>query len=194
MAGTRKPLRTCIGCREVFPKDEVVRVVAAPQGVVIDYREKLPGRAAYLCPRTVCISKALGKNTLSRALRIREVRTDPPEFRNRMCAAMIERIVSLIGTATRAGKTAAGYSAVRDALDKTAVELLLFARDLSDGTREKIGSPALNYGETTLFTKDELGSMFGREMVGVVGILDRGFAEAIHRETERLKGLRKQGQ
>ncbi len=194
MTRTRQPQRTCIGCRGVFAKDEVVRVVAAPSGAVIDYREKLPGRAAYLCPRSACISKALGKDALSRALRIRDPHCGADEFLARLRAAMIDRIVSLIGIAAKAGKTASGYSAVRDALDKDAVELLLFASDLSDGTREKIGNPGLRFGETTLFTKDEMGSMFGREMVGVVAILDRGFAEAVHRETERLKGLRKEGQ
>ncbi len=45
-----QPERTCIGCRGVFEKDEVVRIVAGPSGAVIDYREKLPGRAAYVCP------------------------------------------------------------------------------------------------------------------------------------------------
>jgi len=193
MTRKHQPQRTCIGCREVFAKDEVVRVIAAASGVVIDYREKLPGRAAYLCPRSACISKAFSKDALSRALHIRDPHCGPEEFRERLRAAMIDRIASLIGIAAKAGKTASGYSAVRDALDKDAVELLFFASDLSDGTREKIGNPVLHFGETTLFTKVEMGSMFGREMVGIVAILDRGIAVAVHRETERLKGLRKEG-
>lgn len=194
MTGKRQPKRTCVGCRGVFAKNEVVRVVAAPSGAVIDYREKLPGRAAYLCPRSACIMKALGKGALSRALRMRDPHCGPGEFLARLRAAMTDRIASLIGMAAKAGKTASGYSAVRDALDKGAVELLLFALDLSDGTREKIGTPVLRFGEATLFTKDEMGTLFGREMVGIVGILDRGFAEAVHRETKRLKGLLIEGQ
>jgi ribosomal protein L7Ae-like RNA K-turn-binding protein len=162
------------------------------RGAVIDYRENFRARRV-LAPVRMHLEGA-GKRRSFRALRIRDPRCGPEEFNERLRAAMRERIVSLIGIAAKAGKTAAGYSAVRDALDKDAVELLLFASDLSDGTREKIGGPVLRFGEATLFTKDEMGSMLGREMVGIVGILDKGFAEAVHREAERLKGLRKEGQ
>jgi hypothetical protein len=31
--------------------------------------------------------------------------------------------------------------------------------------------------------------MVGRELVGVVGILDKGFSDAVWSESERLKGL-----
>jgi hypothetical protein len=48
---------------------------------------------------------------------------------------------------------------------------------------------ALRVRQATLFTKDELGQMLGREEVGIVGIEDRGFAEAVWKETERLKSL-----
>ena len=41
----------------------------------------------------------------------------------------------------------------------------------------------------TLFTRDELGRMLGRELVGVVGIEERGFADAVRRESLRLKSL-----
>src|SRR5215471_15570522 len=69
-----QPERTCIGCRGVFKKNEVVRIVPGPDGVLIDYREKLPGRAAYVCPRRECIDRALSKENLPKALRLR-VRT-----------------------------------------------------------------------------------------------------------------------
>ena len=71
-----EPERTCVGCRGVFNKDAVVRIVAGPPGIVIDYREKLPGRAAYVCPTKECITKALSKENLSRALHLK---VRPPE-------------------------------------------------------------------------------------------------------------------
>ncbi len=49
-----------------------------------------------------------------------------------------EKIRALLSIAMKAGKTAAGYSAVQDALEKGRVELLLYAADLSDGTRGKV--------------------------------------------------------
>lgn len=186
----RQPQRTCIGCRGVFKKDEVVRIAAGPAGAIIDYREKLPGRAAYICPRLECIKNALSRDNLTRALRVRVKYPSIDEFISLLAASIKEKMKSLIVMSAKAGKLAMGYSAVQDALDKRKVETLIFADDLSEGTKEKLmTSYAASLRRTTLFTRDEMGRMLGRELVGVIGIQDKGFADAVWRETERLKGL-----
>jgi predicted RNA-binding protein YlxR (DUF448 family) len=185
-----QPERTCIGCRQVLKKDDVVRIVAGPDGIIIDYREKLDGRAAYVCPKRECIRKGLTKEALGRSLR-HAVR--PPEingFVAQLEAGIREKIKSLITISLKAGKLAAGYSAVQDALDKGRVELLLYASDLSIGTKEKVsGNGIETIRSETLFTRDEFGRMLNRELVGVVAILDKGLADALWSETQRLKGL-----
>jgi predicted RNA-binding protein YlxR (DUF448 family) len=187
---THQPERTCIGCRGVFKKNEVVKIVAGPEGILIDYREKLPGRAAYVCPRKECIDKALSKGNLSKALHLKVKTPDAAEFLTRLADVIREKIRSLLSMAMKAGKTATGYSAVQDALDKGRAELLLYASDLSDGTRGKVAiGDSKEVRHATLFTRDELGGLSGRELVGVVGILDKGFAETLWNETQRLKGL-----
>ncbi len=185
-----QPARTCVGCRNVFKKDEVVRIVAGPAGTVIDYREKLPGRAAYVCPRRECIEKALTKDAISRSLHQKVKVPDVASFVSMLAMAVTEKVKSLIAMAARAGKLSAGYSAVRDAGEKGRLEMILYAKDVSDGTKEKVtGRGAASLRQATLFTKDELGQMLNRELVGVVGIEDKGLADAVFRETERLKGL-----
>ena len=53
------PMRQCVGCREMKPKKELVRVVRAPDGTLsLDFRGKAPGRGAYVCPDPECL-KAL---------------------------------------------------------------------------------------------------------------------------------------
>ena len=43
------PMRQCVGCREMKPKKELIRVVRSPEGQVsLDFRGKLPGRGAYV--------------------------------------------------------------------------------------------------------------------------------------------------
>jgi ribosomal protein L7Ae-like RNA K-turn-binding protein len=112
------------------------------------------------------------------------------EFITLLSAVIKGKIKSLIAMAAKAGKLAAGYSAVLDALEKGRVEMLLYARDISEGTKEKIAIPvAASLRTVTLFTRDELGMLMGRELVGVVGIEDKGFADAVWKESERLKGL-----
>ncbi len=64
------PRRTCVACRTVRPKRELVRVVRTPEGdVVIDETGKQSGRGAYLCPTAACWETAMSKGLLMRALR-----------------------------------------------------------------------------------------------------------------------------
>ena len=70
MAKQRKiPQRTCIGCRTVRPKRDLIRVVRTPEGeILLDPTGKQSGRGAYLCPDTACMEQALRKKQLERAL------------------------------------------------------------------------------------------------------------------------------
>lgn len=63
------PLRQCLGCREQKAKKELIRVVRSPEGAItLDFRGKLPGRGAYVCPRPECLNKAIKAHALERAL------------------------------------------------------------------------------------------------------------------------------
>lgn len=65
------PMRQCLGCREMKPKNELIRVVRSPEGEVsIDMRGKAPGRGAYICPEAACLKKALKTKAIQRALEI----------------------------------------------------------------------------------------------------------------------------
>ncbi len=62
------PMRQCVGCREMKPKRELIRVVKSPEGEIsLDFRGKKPGRGAYVCPRPECLKKARKSNALGRA-------------------------------------------------------------------------------------------------------------------------------
>lgn len=176
----------------MFPKDQVVRIVAGPEGPVIDYREKLPGRAAYLCARRECVERALSARALSRALKMKMEPPDAGMFLDRLAREARAKIVSLLTMAAKAGMLASGYSAVLDAVRKGRAELLLFAEDISAGTRGKIEGEAgaASLRSITALTKDEIGPLFGRETAGVCAVLEKGFACAIWSEWERVNNLR----
>ncbi len=62
------PMRQCVGCREMKPKKELIRVVRSPEGAIsLDFRGKAPGRGAYLCPDPVCMKRAVKSKALNRA-------------------------------------------------------------------------------------------------------------------------------
>lgn len=65
------PMRQCLGCREMKPKRELIRVVRSPEGqVCIDCKGKANGRGAYLCPNPDCLKKAIKTKALARALEV----------------------------------------------------------------------------------------------------------------------------
>lgn len=70
MATKKKiPLRMCVGCREMKPKKELVRVVRNKEGVLsIDSVGKAPGRGAYICPQAACLERAVKTKAIERAL------------------------------------------------------------------------------------------------------------------------------
>ena len=63
------PMRQCLGCREMKPKRELIRVVRSPEGEIsLDFKGKSPGRGAYVCPRPDCLKKAVKAKAIERAL------------------------------------------------------------------------------------------------------------------------------
>lgn len=62
------PLRMCLGCGEMKPKKELVRVVRSPEGEVsLDTTGKKSGRGAYICHDAACLAKARKSRRLEKA-------------------------------------------------------------------------------------------------------------------------------
>lgn len=68
------PQRTCVGCREVLPKRQMIRVVRTEEGIRVDPTGKFAGRGAYLHDRRSCWERGL-KGALGHALKT-ELRQD----------------------------------------------------------------------------------------------------------------------
>ena len=63
------PMRMCVGCREMKPKMELLRVVKPQDGDAhIDRVGKAPGRGAYVCDDIDCLRRARKTRALERAL------------------------------------------------------------------------------------------------------------------------------
>ena len=61
----RVPERTCIACRQVKAKRDLIRIVKTKdEGIVIDANGKKPGRGAYLCKTKECWENGLKGNRL----------------------------------------------------------------------------------------------------------------------------------
>ncbi|NLA81496.1 MAG: YlxR family protein [Clostridiaceae bacterium] len=66
----RLVLRTCVGCRGTFPQKQLLRITGGGEaGVSLDFKQKLPGRGAYLCYNQACLEAARKRQSLQRALK-----------------------------------------------------------------------------------------------------------------------------
>ncbi len=65
------PMRMCLGCNEMKPKKELIRVVKSPEGEIsLDLKGKKNGRGAYLCVSKECLIKARKNKGLERSFKM----------------------------------------------------------------------------------------------------------------------------
>ena len=62
-------MRTCVGCRERDARSNLVRLVVVDGRVVVDPKASMPGRGAWLHPRSACLDNACRRRACDRALR-----------------------------------------------------------------------------------------------------------------------------
>ncbi|MEK7864036.1 MAG: YlxR family protein [Chloroflexota bacterium] len=69
--GRPLPQRTCVACRTVRAKRELVRIVRSPAGELsVDLRGKAAGRGAYCDPDAGCLERGLRDGAIARALEV----------------------------------------------------------------------------------------------------------------------------
>lgn len=65
------PQRQCVGCRTMYDKRDLLRVVKSPEGdISLDTTGKKSGRGAYVCRSVECLKKAQKSRALERALEV----------------------------------------------------------------------------------------------------------------------------
>jgi hypothetical protein len=65
------PLRQCIGCGEMKPKSELIRVLRTEDGeILLDFTGRKNGRGAYICHNPECMGKAMRTKGLDRAFKL----------------------------------------------------------------------------------------------------------------------------
>lgn len=60
------PMRTCIACRSVKPKKELVRIVKNGDDISLDLTGRKNGRGAYICNSPECFQKLKKGKLLNR--------------------------------------------------------------------------------------------------------------------------------
>ena len=196
--GRRGAERSCALSREVKPLAELIRFVAAPDGVIVpDIKRRLPGRGVWVTARRTAIDEAVKRNVFARSLK-RDVRAAPD------LGATVERqleaaALDALAIAHKAGRVAIGFTRTEAAVAHEPVAAVLNAADgATDGSRKIAAALARrqaseNAGEIPLvsaFTSTQLDLALGRPNVVHAALLagpaSNGFLER-YRSLERFR-------
>ncbi len=98
----------------------------------------------------------------------------------------MDKILSMVGLATRAGKSVAGEFSVEKAVKDGKAKLVIVSNEASDNTK-KLFSNKCSYYQVPFFiygSKEELGSATGNGARASIAVLDAGFSKSIAKMLE----------
>lgn len=94
----------------------------------------------------------------------------------------MDKVLSALGMARKAGKIALGFDSVVLALRGKKARLTLVAADASDSTKKRVADKAAFYEvpcEIINYTRRELGKAFGKPPCACAAVCDGNFAEMV---------------
>ena len=177
------PMRQCTGCREMKSKKEMLRVLKTTEDeIVLDTTGKKNGRGAYLCLSRECLDKAIKNHGLERSLKTAVPYTN--DLRRSWKILKNNRVLSLIGLATKAGKTVSGEFSTEKSVKTGKGLLVIVAEDASENTKKKFRNMCSFYEVPIFFfsDKESLGRAMGKEYRACLAVQDENFAKAIMKE------------
>ena len=100
-----------------------------------------------------------------------------------------DKILSLVGLATRAGKTASGEFCTEKEVKTGRAALVIVAGDASENTKKKFRDMCEFYEVPIYFiaNKEELGKFCGKEFRASLAVQDENFAKAMMKELEKTE-------
>lgn len=182
--------RTCAGCRQKASVQEFERFVLLGGDLVYDMRSKAPGRGAHVHAMRECLQQAC-YGGFARAFRQRIEAPPLDELMAQVCHGIELRRMEAFGVARRTRSLSVGQDAVKEAMRRREIEVLLVARDAGVSTRDKYVANAERIGIKVIEGLDGsvLGTVSGREFVAVLGICDTLSGQRVLQDTHKLQAL-----
>jgi predicted RNA-binding protein YlxR (DUF448 family) len=188
----KAPQRSCLGCRAIRDKKELLRFVLAPDRTLVpDILAKLPGRGAYTCLNHACLRSAAQKKQFARAFSGEVLYNGTDRLIDHVVTLMAERIGSYLALANKAGKVVSGSDMVMELLKKRKAGVLFLATDISPDIGAKVTDLAKRYSvpHVAVFTKERLGAYLGKGLRSVAAIEQGGFIETVTREIAKYRNF-----
>jgi uncharacterized protein len=189
-------VRRCVVTRAHRRKDDLIRFVLGPDGsVVLDLKEKLPGRGVWLTAAHDTVAEAVKRKAFGRALK---VEAKPAEgLAEHVDTLLAEAALGALAMANKAGEVVFGHAKVEEAFGKGRVLALIHARDAAEDGCRKLDGKARSVTEgrgipaVRAFSADELGLASGRSNVIHAALIQGGAARKFLAAASRVERYRK---
>jgi uncharacterized protein len=189
--GLPGPQRTCIATGEQGTPERMIRFVVGPDGEVVpDLARRLPGRGLWVRAERSAVEHAAAKNLFAKAAR--QAARPAADLAERVEWLLLERALSDLGRARRAGRAVAGFTKVEEMVRRGRAGLLVVADEADGdglGKLQASGLPIARLGDA-----GALGGLFAREHTVYVAVArdDAGgeFIERIEVGAARWRGYR----
>jgi len=184
------PERTCVGCRQTAPKDALVRLALAPDGTLFpDGRGTLPGRGAWVHPRTSCVDAVVQQpKRLQRSL---GSVPSTEGFASLLRASVLRWALDGLSMAQAAGALVGGRDLLTRALRNDQVGHVIVAEGASErsiGEFKAAASESVVFVELPL-TAPALGERVGKGPRAALGVRRSRAAAHLIRQLRRLRDL-----
>ncbi len=177
--------RTCIVTREAKPKEQLLRFVVSPDGVLTpDIDNKLPGRGIYVTCSRLLVAEALAKKAFQRAAE--GPVSLPTDFLNRLEGLLALKVKNALSLARKAGQVISGFEKVEQALKHGKVAALIHAPTAGADGLKKLRSDAVPSFQS--LPREWLNEVTGRENAVHIAVLE-GPAAGFFIETARRFAL-----
>ncbi len=175
--------RRCLVAGELKPRAEMIRFVIAPdQSVVPDLSENLPGHGMWVTASRDAIQTAAKNNLFAKAAK--EPAKPDADLPDLVARLLRKRCADFLGLAKSAGIAVLGEGQTETAMRANKLSLHLHA---PDATRKL--DNRYNVSECDLFSRDEMGAVFGYDQIVYVGILPHKLTDKLKLEINRLRPL-----
>ena len=180
--------RKCIVCRNDFFKKDLFRFVQNLENeILFDVFFKAPGKGSYVCKNSECLKKALSKGIIGKILKAKQ----PENLKEQMINALNIKIKGSLSLLNKAGLLIFGTQKVLDAIKYHKIDLVIYATDSSDSTKQKITSTCdFNSIQTLEFlNKTTLEQLTQTANTTVLGLQESELTETLEKTINDYKML-----
>ena len=176
MSNTHTPERTCIICREKNEKSKLFRLAKLNEGFYeFDKEQKKQSRAVYVCKSLNCLGKLAKHN---------KVKLDSQDLMSMLniINKANKNYLNILNSMKNSGELIFGINLLFENIEH--VHFVVIAQDISKKNEKKIFRKIkeLKIPYVIVGTMEDLGKIFNKEEITVIGIKDKKMAKGLIEE------------